>query len=61
MNIAEHIVERLRQWGVHRVYGYPGDGIGGVMAALAKRDDVFEFVQVRHEETAGFAATPAGK
>lgn len=57
MNVAEHIVERLRTWGVHRVYGYPGDGIGGVMVALSERHEDFDFVQVRHEETAGFAAT----
>ena len=44
-------------WGVHRVYGYPGDGIGGVIAALGTAADDVEFVQVRHEETAGFAAT----
>ena len=57
MNVAEHIVEQLHAWGVHRVYGYPGDGIGGVIAALATRSEDVEFVQVRHEETAGFAAT----
>jgi len=57
MNVAQHIVERLRAWGVHRVYGYPGDGIGGVLVALGEQDDGFEFIQVRHEETAGFAAT----
>lgn len=57
MNVAEHIVERLREWGVHRVYGYPGDGIGGVLVALSERSDDFQFIQVRHEETAGFAAT----
>jgi pyruvate dehydrogenase (quinone) len=56
VNISEHIVDRLRRWGVHRVYGYPGDGIGGVLVAVSERDDV-QFVQVRHEETAGFAAT----
>jgi pyruvate dehydrogenase (quinone) len=56
MNVAEHIVERLHTWGVHRVYGYPGDGIGGVIAAVGHRPDV-DFVQVRHEETAGFGAT----
>ncbi|WP_304045366.1 thiamine pyrophosphate-requiring protein [Jatrophihabitans endophyticus] len=56
MNVAEHIVDRLRSWGVHRVYGYPGDGIGGVLVALDESDDI-QFVQVRHEETAGFAAT----
>ena len=57
MNVAEHIVDRLRAWGVHRVYGYPGDGIGGVLVALSERSDDFQFIQVRHEETAGFAAT----
>ncbi|MGI3785948.1 MAG: thiamine pyrophosphate-binding protein, partial [Janthinobacterium lividum] len=62
MNVAEHIVDRLHQWGVGRVYGYPGDGIGGVLAALAPRHEDqgeghIDFVQVRHEETAGFAAT----
>ncbi|MFR9727701.1 thiamine pyrophosphate-requiring protein [Saccharopolyspora sp. MS10] len=58
--VAEHIVERLGRWGVHRYYGYPGDGIGGVIAALRTADRTTggptEFVQVRHEETAGFAA-----
>jgi pyruvate dehydrogenase (quinone) len=57
MNVSQHIVERLRAWGVHRVYGYPGDGIGGVLVALSEQADDFEFIQVRHEETAGFAAT----
>lgn len=57
MNVSEHIVDRLRTWGVHRVYGYPGDGIGGVLVALSKRHEDFQFIQVRHEETAGFAAT----
>ena len=57
MNVAEHIVSRLQTWGVHRVYGYPGDGIGGLIAALARVENDVEFIQVRHEETAGFAAS----
>lgn len=57
MNVAEHIVDRLHSWGVHRVYGYPGDGIGGVIAALGERHEDIQFIQVRHEETAGFGAT----
>jgi pyruvate dehydrogenase (quinone) len=62
MNVAAHILDRLHQWGVGRVYGYPGDGIGGLIAGLAERPETdgrrdIEFVQVRHEETAGFAAT----
>ena len=54
--VADFIVERLHAWGVHRVYGYPGDGIGGVIAALPRAPRTRSFVQVRHEETAGFAA-----
>jgi pyruvate dehydrogenase (quinone) len=54
-NVAEHVLDRLAAWGVHRFYGYPGDGIGGIFTALPERDDA-EFVQVRHEETAAFAA-----
>ena len=54
-NVAQHVLDRLAQWGVHRFYGYPGDGIGGFFTALPERDDA-EFVQVRHEETAAFAA-----
>lgn len=54
-NVAEHVLDRLAVWGVHRFYGYPGDGIGGIFTALPDRDDA-EFVQVRHEETAAFAA-----
>ena len=57
LNVAGHILQRLQTWGVHRVYGYPGDGIGGVMVALSEQSEHFEFIQVRHEETAGFAAT----
>ncbi|MHC1563210.1 thiamine pyrophosphate-requiring protein [Actinomycetospora sp. C-140] len=53
--VAAHVLARLAAWGVHRFYGYPGDGIGGVFTALPERDDA-EFVQVRHEETAAFAA-----
>ncbi|GHE11743.1 thiamine pyrophosphate-requiring protein [Klenkia taihuensis] len=56
--VGEHVVARLGEWGVRRFYGYPGDGIGGVMSALRKAVDAgdAEFVQVRHEETAAFAA-----
>ncbi|HEX8519661.1 MAG TPA: thiamine pyrophosphate-requiring protein [Pseudonocardia sp.] len=55
-SVADHIVDRLSSWGVTRYYGYPGDGINGMTSALQRRPDT-TFVQVRHEETAGFAAT----
>ncbi|GAA2542029.1 thiamine pyrophosphate-requiring protein [Pseudonocardia hydrocarbonoxydans] len=54
--VADHVVDRMASWGVRRYYGYPGDGINGVTAALQRRPDDLQFVQVRHEETAGFAA-----
>ncbi len=54
--VSDHVVQRLLDWGVHRVFGYPGDGINGVMGALHRRQDAIEFVQVRHEELAAFMA-----
>ncbi|WP_434740838.1 thiamine pyrophosphate-requiring protein [Micromonospora sp. SH-82] len=54
--VADHIVARLAQWGVHRYFGFPGDGINGMTSALQRAEDHTEFIQVRHEETAGFAA-----
>jgi pyruvate dehydrogenase (quinone) len=55
-NVADFILSRLHAWGVTRVYGYPGDGINGVMAAFDRVDEAPEFVQVRHEEMAAFMA-----
>ena len=55
MNVSDFIVERLGKWGVRRIYGYPGDGINGIMGAL-QRADTIDFVQVRHEEMAAFMA-----
>ncbi|HEV7321793.1 MAG TPA: thiamine pyrophosphate-requiring protein [Ensifer sp.] len=55
--VSDFIWTRLHDWGVKRVYGYPGDGIGGLIAALQRREDDIEFVQVRHEETASLMAS----
>jgi pyruvate dehydrogenase (quinone) len=54
--VGDFIVERLRAWGVDRVFGYPGDGITGLTTALRSVAEEVDFVQVRHEETAGFLA-----
>ena len=54
--VADLLVHRLREWGVRRIYGYPGDGINGVMGALRRAEDEIEFVQVRHEEMAALMA-----
>ncbi len=54
--VADHLVQRLIDWGVQRIYGYPGDGINGIMGALAEREDEIRFIQTRHEELAAFMA-----
>lgn len=55
MKVADFVVERLYAWGVRRIYGYPGDGINGVIDALQRAKNI-EFIQVRHEEMAAFMA-----
>ncbi|WP_413724243.1 thiamine pyrophosphate-requiring protein [Sodalis sp. RH16] len=61
---SDFFVERLRAWGVTRIFGYPGDGINGVLGALQraeKRGQGIEFIQVRHEEMAAFMASAHAK
>ena len=53
---ADRLLGRLSEWGVERLYGYPGDGINGLLGALDRAMDRFGFVQVRHEEEAAFMA-----
>src|SRR5919205_569222 len=60
--VSEFILDRLHSaWGVSRVYGYPGDGISGLMGAFQELDGSPEFVQVRHEVIASFAACAHAK
>jgi pyruvate dehydrogenase (quinone) len=61
MNVGDFLVQRLSDWGVPRIYGYPGDGINGILGALARAEDRMEFVQVRHEEMAAFMACAHAK
>ncbi len=58
---AQFILNRLTEWGITRVYGYPGDGINGLMGAFHQVGDRLEFIQTRHEEIASFAATAHAK
>src|SRR4051795_494597 len=61
-NTAHFFLERLADdWGVRRVYGYPGDGINGLLGAFHEVGDRLEFIQTRHEELAAFAATAHAK
>jgi pyruvate dehydrogenase (quinone) len=59
---AQFVLERLADdWGVRRIYGYPGDGINGLMGAFHHVGDRLTFTQVRHEEIAALAATAHAK
>ena len=60
-NVAEFVWKRLSEWGLSRVYGYPGDGVGGLDVALQEAKDFMEYVQVRHEEMAAFMASAHAK
>jgi pyruvate dehydrogenase (quinone) len=54
--VADYVLKRLTEWGVHRIFGYPGDGINGFLGALDRADGDPGFVQVRHEEMSAFMA-----
>jgi pyruvate dehydrogenase (quinone) len=61
--VGDFLLDRLSLWGVERIYGYPGDGINGVMGAFTRSSNGKrpEFVQVRHEEMAAFMACAHAK
>ncbi|HEY7300722.1 MAG TPA: thiamine pyrophosphate-requiring protein [Xanthobacteraceae bacterium] len=54
--VADYFWKRMSEWGIRRVFGYPGDGINGLLGALDRAKDRFEFIQARHEELAAFMA-----
>ncbi|MBV9008005.1 MAG: thiamine pyrophosphate-requiring protein [Verrucomicrobia bacterium] len=59
--VSDFLVKRLAAWGIKRIYGFPGDGINGIMGALQRAGDLLKFVQVRHEEMAAFMACAHSK
>jgi pyruvate dehydrogenase (quinone) len=59
--VGDFLIERLGEWGCKRIYGYPGDGINGIMGALRRAEERMDFVQVRHEEMAAFMACAHAK
>ena len=59
--VSDFLLERLTEWGVTRIFGFPGDGINGMLGALDRAKDKIEFVQVRHEENAAFMACAHAK
>lgn len=60
-NAAERLIDTLIEWNVDTIFGLPGDGINGIMEALRQRQKEIRFIQVRHEESAAFAACAYAK
>ncbi len=59
--VSDFMLKRLSEWGIKRIFGFPGDGILGIMGALERHQDLFEWVQPRHEEMAAFMASAHAK
>ncbi|MGE0225962.1 MAG: thiamine pyrophosphate-requiring protein [Acetobacteraceae bacterium] len=59
--VSDFFWQRLHEWGVHTIFGYPGDGINGLVGALDRTNGDFRFVQARHEEMAAFMASAYAK
>jgi pyruvate dehydrogenase (quinone) len=58
---SDQVLERVHEWGVNRIYGYPGDGINGLMGAFERMGKKMRFIQARHEELAAFMACAHAK
>src|SRR5205823_4004926 len=54
--VSDFLIKRITEWGIRRIYGYPGDGINGIIGAIDRAGDAIDYVQVRHEEMAAFMA-----
>ncbi|MHA6804802.1 thiamine pyrophosphate-requiring protein [Salinifilum ghardaiensis] len=59
--VSDHVLRRLREWGVDKVFSYAGDGINGILAAWQRAGNEPRFVQARHEELAAFEAVGYAK
>ena len=59
--VADHLLSRLREWGVDTVFAFPGDGINGILAAFGRADNQPRFIQARHEEMSAFEAVGYAK
>ncbi len=59
--VGDYLLGRLNEWGIRRIYGYPGDGINGIVGAIDRAGDRIEFIQSRHEEMAAFMACAHAK
>ncbi|HZE15369.1 MAG TPA: thiamine pyrophosphate-requiring protein [Mycobacterium sp.] len=61
VTVGDFVLERLRDWGVEKVFAYAGDGINGLLAAWGRADNKPKFIQARHEEMCAFEAVGYAK
>jgi len=61
VNVSDQLLQRLSEWGVTRIFGYPGDGINGIIGALGRLKKGLRYIQTRHEELAAFMACAHAK
>src|SRR5215469_693335 len=59
--VSDFLIQRINQWGIRRIYGYPGDGINGIIGAIDRAGKAIQYIQVRHEEMAAFMACAHAK
>jgi pyruvate dehydrogenase (quinone) len=59
--VSDFIIRRVQEWGVKRIFAFPGDGIDSILGALERAHDKPEFIQARHEELAAFMACAHAK
>jgi pyruvate dehydrogenase (quinone) len=59
--VADYLLGRLREWDVDQVFGFPGDGINGILAAWGRAENNPKFIQARHEEMSAFEAVGYAK
>jgi pyruvate dehydrogenase (quinone) len=59
--VSDFLIKRINQWGIKRIYGFPGDGINGIIGAIDRAGDKVDYVQVRHEEMSAFMACAHAK
>jgi pyruvate dehydrogenase (quinone) len=59
--VSDFLIKRITEWGITRIYGFPGDGINGIIGAIQRAGDAIDYIQVRHEEMAAFMACAHAK
>jgi pyruvate dehydrogenase (quinone) len=59
--VSDYILSRLKEWGVDKIFAYPGDGINGILASFGRAENDPKFIQSRHEEMSAFEAVGYAK